>query len=132
MDIATNVDVYEIECGYKMDFNFCIEGTSVCSSCYAHILGYSRRQLERWKEDIRSRNQRSACYGNALKPHEADHVGTAHVVFQKYINGCGCAQLHQQHYQKKDGIFLPLVLLPMNTQKKDIQTLINESLYESA
>jgi hypothetical protein len=81
-----------------MDFNFCIEGTSVCSTCYAHVLGYSRRQLERWKEDIRSRDRRSACHGNALKPHEADHVATARVVFQKYISGCGCPQPHRQHY----------------------------------
>jgi hypothetical protein len=114
-----------------MDFNFCIEGTSVCNTCYAHVLGYSRRQLERWKEDIRSCDRRSACHWNALKSHEADHVATAHVVFQKYISGCGCPQPHRQHYQKKDGIFLPLVLLPMNTKKKDIRALINESLLES-
>jgi hypothetical protein len=113
-----------------MDFNFYIEGTSVCSTCYAHVLGYSRRQLERWKEDIRSRDRRSAYYGNALKPHETDHVATARVVFQKYISGCGCPQPHRQHYQKKDGIFLPLVLLPMNTKKNDIRALINESLLE--
>jgi hypothetical protein len=35
------------------------------------------------------------------------------------------------NYKKKDGIFLPLVLLPMNTKKKDIRALINESLLES-
>jgi hypothetical protein len=81
-----------------MDFNFCIEGTSVCSTCYAHVLDYSRRQLERWKEDIRSRDRRSAYHGNALKPHEVDHVATTRAVFQKYINGCGCPHPHRQHY----------------------------------
>jgi hypothetical protein len=39
--------------GWK-DFMFCVGGTSVCTACYAHVLGYSRRQLERWKEDIRN------------------------------------------------------------------------------
>jgi hypothetical protein len=102
----------------------------VCSTCYAHVLGYSSRQLERWKEDICSRDRRSTCHVNALKPHEADHVATARTVFQKYISGCGCPLPHQQHYQKKDGIFLPLVLLPMNTKKTDIWALINESLLE--
>jgi hypothetical protein len=29
-----------------MDFNFYIGGKSVCNACYAHVLGYSRRQLE--------------------------------------------------------------------------------------
>jgi hypothetical protein len=46
-----------------MDFNFCIEGTSVCNTCYAHVLDYSRRQLERLKEDIRSHDRRSAYHG---------------------------------------------------------------------
>ena len=81
-----------------MDFNFCIEGTSVCNSYYTHVLGYRRRQLERWKEDIHSCDRRSACYGNALKPHEADHVATAHTMFQKYNSGCGCPQPHWHHY----------------------------------
>jgi hypothetical protein len=38
------------------NFMFCVGGTSVCTACYAHVLGYSRRQLERWKEDIRTRD----------------------------------------------------------------------------
>jgi hypothetical protein len=29
-----------------MDFNFYIGGKFVCNACYAHVLGYSRRQLE--------------------------------------------------------------------------------------
>jgi hypothetical protein len=60
-----------------IDFNFYIDGKSVCNAYYAHVLGYSRRQLERWKEDIRSRDRRSACHGNELKPHETDHVAIA-------------------------------------------------------
>jgi hypothetical protein len=52
-------------------------------------------------------------------------------VFKKYINGCGCIQPHRQHFCKREGTFLPLVLLPMNTKKKDIQALINASLLES-
>jgi hypothetical protein len=35
-----------------IDFKFRVDGRSVCSACYAHILGYSRRQLDRWKDDI--------------------------------------------------------------------------------
>jgi hypothetical protein len=114
-----------------MDFNFYIGGKSVCNACYAHVLGYSRRQLERWKEDIRSHDRRSACHGNALKPHETDHVAIARAVFQKYINGCGCIQPHRQHFCKREGTFLPLVLLPMNTKKKDVRALINASILES-
>jgi hypothetical protein len=114
-----------------MDFNFYIGGKSVCNACYAHVLGYSRRQLERWKEDIRSRDRRSACHGNALKPHETDHVAIARVVFQKYINGCGCIQPHRQHFCEREGTFLSLVLLQMNTKKKDVRALINASVLES-
>jgi hypothetical protein len=51
-------------------------------------------------------------------------------MFKKYINGCGCIQPHRQHFHKREGTFLPLVLLPMNTKKKDIQALINDSLLE--
>jgi hypothetical protein len=116
--------------GWK-DFMFCVGGTSMCTACYAHVLGYSRRQLERWKEDIHARDRRSACHGNAMKPHEADHVAIARTVLKKYINGCGCPQPHRQHFRKRDGTFLPLLLLPMNTKKKNIRSLINESLCES-
>jgi hypothetical protein len=101
-----------------INFNFYIDGNSVCNACYAHVLGYSRRQLERWKEDIRARDQQSVCHGNALKPHETEHAAIAHTVFKKYINGCGCTQPHRQHFCKREGTFLPLVLLPMNTKKK--------------
>jgi hypothetical protein len=73
-----------------MDFNFYVDGNSVCNACYAHVLGYSRGQLERWKKDIQARDRQSACYGNALKPHETEHVAIARTVFKKYINGCGC------------------------------------------
>jgi hypothetical protein len=52
-------------------------------------------------------------------------------MFQKYINGCGCIQPHWQHFNKKEGAFCPLVLLPMNTKKKDIRALINDSLLEA-
>jgi hypothetical protein len=52
-------------------------------------------------------------------------------MFQKYINGCGCIQPHRQHFNKKEGAFCPLVLLPMNTKKKDIRALINDSLLEA-
>jgi hypothetical protein len=103
-----------------MDFNFYVDGNSVCNACYAHVLDYSRRQLERWKEDIRSHDRRSACHGNAMKPHETYHVAIARALFQKYINGCGCIQPHRQHFQKKEETFIPLVLLPTNTKKKDI------------
>ena len=30
--------------------------------------------------------------------------------------------------RKKDGVMVPLVLLPMNAKKKDIQKLVNDSL----
>jgi hypothetical protein len=114
-----------------IDFNFYIGGKFVCNACYAHVLDYSRRQLERWKEDIRSRDHRSTCHGNALRPHEIDHVAIARAVFQKYINGCGCIQPHRQHFCKREGTFLLLVLLPMNTKKKDVRALINANLLES-
>jgi hypothetical protein len=66
-----------------------------------------------------------------MKPHETDHVAIARALFQKYINGCGCTQPHRQHFQKGEGTFIPLVLLPMNTKKRDIRALINDSLLES-
>jgi hypothetical protein len=111
-----------------IDFNFRVDGRSVCSACYAHVLGYSRRQLDHWKDDIRARNWKSACHGNALKPHETNHVAVARAILQKYIKGYGCIQPHRQHFRKRDGVFIPLVLLPMNTRKKDIRNLINQSL----
>jgi hypothetical protein len=114
-----------------IDFNFYVDGKHVCNACYAHVLGYNRRQLERWKEDIQSRDRRSACHGNALKYHETDHVAITRAMFQKYINGCGCTQPHRQHFNKKEGTLCPLVLLPMNTKKKDIRALINDSLLEA-
>jgi hypothetical protein len=40
-----------------IDFNFYVDGKPVCNACYPHVLGYSRRQLERWKEDIQSRDR---------------------------------------------------------------------------
>jgi hypothetical protein len=120
----------DVSTGWK-DFIFYVGGTSVCTACYVHVLGYSRRKLERWKEDIRTRDRRSACHGNAMKPHEVDHVAIARAVLKKYINGCGCLQPYRQHFRKRDGTFLPLVLLPMNTKKKNIRSLINESLCES-
>jgi hypothetical protein len=113
-----------------IDFKFRVDGRSVCSACYAHVLGYSQRQLERWKDDIRVRNRKSACHGNALRPHETNHVASARAILQKYIKGCGCIQPHRQHFRKRDGVFVPLVLLPMNTKKKDIRNLINQSLQE--
>jgi hypothetical protein len=111
-----------------IDFNFRVDGRSICSACYAHVLGYSRRQLDHWKDDIRARNRKSACHGNALKPHETNHVAAARAILQKYIRGCRCIQPHRQHFRKRDGVFIPLVLLPMNTRKKDIRNLINQSL----
>jgi hypothetical protein len=60
-----------------------VEPLCVPIAIYAYVLGYSRRQLERWKEDIRTRDQRSACHGNAMKPHEADHVAIACAVLKK-------------------------------------------------
>jgi hypothetical protein len=59
------------------NFKFRVASIPVCSACYAHALGYSRRQLERWKDDIRTRDRRSACHGNALKPHESNHIVAA-------------------------------------------------------
>jgi hypothetical protein len=35
-----------------IDFKFYLDGKSICSTCYAHVLGSSRRQLEQWNEDI--------------------------------------------------------------------------------
>ena len=110
-----------------VDFEFRINGVQVCSGCYAHALGYSPRQVERWKEDIRRRDQQSACHGNALKSHESTHVTTACAIYQKYVSGCGCTQPHRQHLRKKDGVMVPLVLLPMNAKKKDIRKLVNDS-----
>jgi hypothetical protein len=114
-----------------IDFKFRVAGTPICSACYAHALGYSRRQLERWKDDIRMKDRRSACHGNALKPHETNHIAAACAILHKYIKGCGCTQPHCQHYRKRDGLFIPLVLLPMNTKKKDVQGLVNQSLIEA-
>jgi hypothetical protein len=73
-----------------IDFKFRLDGRSVCSACFAHILGYSRRQLDRWKDDIRTRDRKSACHGNVLKPHETNHVVAARAILQQYIRGCGC------------------------------------------
>ena len=98
---------------------------------YAHALDYSRRLLERWKDDIRMKDRRSACHRNALKPHETNHIAVVRVILYKYIKGCGCMQPHRQHYHKKDGLFVTLVLLPMNTKKKDIRGLVNQSLIEA-
>ena len=111
-----------------VDFQFYINGVHVCSACYAHALGYSPRQVERWKEDICGRDRQSACHGNALKPQESTHVTTARAIFRKYVSGCGCTQPHRHHMRKKDGVMVPLVLLPMNAKKKDIQKLVNDSL----
>ena len=88
--------------GWK-DFMFYMGGTSVCTACYIHILGYSRRQLEKWKEDRRTRDRRSAYYGNAMKPHEADHVPIARAMLKKYINGCVCPQPYRQHFGREMG-----------------------------
>ena len=52
-------------------------------------------------------------------------------ILQKYIKVCRYIQPHRQHFRKKDGVFVPLVLLPMNTKNKDIWNLINQSLQES-
>jgi hypothetical protein len=71
------------------------------------------------------------CHGNALKPHETNYIATTRAILYKYIGGCGCTQPHRQYYHKRDGIFVPLVLLPMNTKKKDIRSLINQSLMEA-
>ena len=73
-----------------LHFKFRVDGTAICSTCYVHVLGYSRRQLERWKDDIRARNHKSACHGNALRPHETNHVASARAILQKYIKDCGC------------------------------------------
>jgi hypothetical protein len=92
-----------------MDFKFHIDKTPVYNACYVHVLGYSCRQLERWKNDIYTRDCKSACHGNALKPHEIDYVVVAHAILYKYINLCGCMQPHSQHFRKRDGVFIPLV-----------------------
>jgi hypothetical protein len=34
-------------------FKFYMDETSVYKACCADVLGYNRRQLERWKDDIR-------------------------------------------------------------------------------
>jgi hypothetical protein len=112
-------------------FKFRVDGTTVCSGCYATVLGYSGRQLERWKEDIRGKGRKSTCHGNAMKPYETDHVVATRAIFHKYIIGCGCIQPHRQHLHKRDGLFIPLVLLPMNTKKKEVLGLINQSLVEA-
>lgn len=36
----------------SLDFEFRIYGTYVCHACYAHVLDFSPRQVERWKKDI--------------------------------------------------------------------------------
>jgi hypothetical protein len=35
-----------------IDFKFYVVDIHVCSTYYIHALGYSQRQLERWKDDI--------------------------------------------------------------------------------
>jgi hypothetical protein len=111
-----------------IEFKFHVAGTFVCSAYYAHALGYSWRQLERWKDDICMKDQRSACHGNTFKSHETDHNTIARAKIHKYIMECGCTQPHWQHYCKRDRVFVLLVLLPMHTKKRDIQSLINQSL----
>lgn len=66
-----------------------------------------------------------------MKPHETNHVVAAHAIFEKFVTKSGCMQRRRQHLRKKDGLFVQLVLLPMNTKKKDIQALINKNLVEA-
>ncbi len=65
---------------------------------------------------------------NALRQHDTMHVVIAHALFQRYIKRYGCVQPHRQHFMKTNMKFIPLILLPINTKKKDIHALINDHL----
>ena len=102
--LQTDANVYRstIVSTKWMDFKFHTDGIPVCSACYAHILGYSYKQLERWTNDVYTRDCKNACHGNALKPHEIGYVVVAHAIVYKYIKMCGCMQPHSQHFYKRD------------------------------
>ena len=108
-------------------------GVSICNGCYAVTLGYSKRRMEELKSDIRSigitlelfgvecRGRSSALHGNTvLVPQTFVGLQAMESVFEKYVTEIGCTQPHRQCRRRSDNQMVPLILLPMNTRRKDV------------
>ena len=105
--ILENLTDYYNKGSDKFETRLC--GVSICNGCYAVALGYSKRQIEELKSDIRSNGITSEVFGVECSGRSsAVHGNTVHVprtsigvqamesVFEKYVTETGCTQPHRQ------------------------------------
>ena len=129
--ILENLIEYYNEGNDKFETKLC--GQYVCNGCYAVALGYSKRRIEEFKSNIRStgiisevfdvqcRERTSVVHGNTFRvPRTGLGMQAMECVFQKYVEECGCTQLHRECQRRNDKTMVPLVLLPMNTRREDV------------
>ena len=90
----------------KFETRLC--GVSIHNGCYAVTLGYSKRNIEELKSDIRSIGITSKVFGvECSRRSSAMHRNTVHVprifvgiqtmesIFEKYVMKTGCTQPHR-------------------------------------
>lgn len=107
-----------------------LDGKQVCNACYALGIGYSQRRFKQLKKECLIYGRVAAIHGNSLSNplRESTRMSAAEASFKSFVDEAGCPQPHRSILRKDDNEVVPLILLPMNTQKSDIFNYVNEEV----
>ena len=101
---------------------------SVCNRCYADATWYSQRQFTNLKWSIRTQNRSSSAHENNLCSREHSNIVACRAILDNFFRECGCSQPHRHAKCLSDGKYVPLVLLPMHTQRVDVLHVVNMAI----
>ena len=116
------------EGGGRLTFAMKVNGHSVCNRCYADATGYSQRQFMNLKQSIRTHNRSSSEHGNNRRSREHSNIAACRAVLDNFFKECGCSQPNRHAKRLSDGKYVPLVLLPMHTQREDVLHMVNMAI----
>jgi hypothetical protein len=109
-----------------------LDGQVVCNACYATALGYSQRRFKDLKTLNRVYGRVAAIHGNTCSLREKANVSAAIACFDSFVKEAGDPQPNRPFRRKVDNAIVPLILLPMQTQKMDVFHCINEEVKKIA
>ena len=116
------------EGGGRLTFAMKVNRHSVCNRCYADATGYSQRQFTNLKQSIQTHNRSSSEHGNNRRSREHSNIAACWAVLNNFFQECGCSQPHRHAKRLSDGKYVPLVLLPMHTQREDVLHMVNMAI----
>ena len=105
-----------------------VNGHSVCNRCYADATTYLQRQFTNLKQLIRTYNRSSNAHGNNLCNREHSNIAACRAILDNFFCECGYSQPHRHTKCLSDRNNVPLVLLPMHTQREDVLHIVNMAI----